>query len=142
MARVYSAGKEAKEGGDWGWIGRDILRKELNEIAFTLKPGQHSRLIDTDEGYHILQVDDAKPAHTTPLAEVRDLGILMHMGADAVADKLFDHAEAFGFHHLLHRRTDIPQRSAGTDCLDGPLQRPLRDIEQPGFSVGSIMRNV
>jgi parvulin-like peptidyl-prolyl isomerase len=72
MARVYSEGKEAKEGGDWGWIGRDILRKELNGIAFTLKPGQHSRVIETAEGYYILEVDDVKPAHTTPLAEVRD----------------------------------------------------------------------
>ncbi|MGD0060234.1 MAG: peptidyl-prolyl cis-trans isomerase [Verrucomicrobiia bacterium] len=72
LARVYSEGKEAKEGGDWGWIGRDILRKELNETAFSLKPGQHSRIIETAEGYYILEVDDVKPAHTTPLAEVRD----------------------------------------------------------------------
>jgi hypothetical protein len=72
LARVYSEGKEAKEGGDWGWIGRDILRKELNQIAFSLKPGQHSRVIETVEGYYILEVDDVKPAHTTPLAEVRD----------------------------------------------------------------------
>lgn len=72
MARVYSEGKEAKEGGDWGWVGRDILRKELNETAFTLKPGQHSRVIETAEGYYILEVEDVKPAHTTPLAAVRD----------------------------------------------------------------------
>jgi parvulin-like peptidyl-prolyl isomerase len=72
MARVYSEGKEAKEGGDWGWIGRDILRKELNETAFSLKPGQHSRVIETSEGYYILGVDDVKPSHTTPLTEVRD----------------------------------------------------------------------
>jgi peptidyl-prolyl cis-trans isomerase SurA len=72
MARVYSEGKEAKGGGDWGWIGRDILRKELNEIAFTLKPGQHSRLIETAEGYYILQVDDVSPEHLRALPEVRD----------------------------------------------------------------------
>ncbi len=72
LARVYSEGKEAKEGGDWGWIGRDILRKELNGIAFSLKPGQHSRVIETAEGYYIVEVEDVKPAHTTPLAEVRD----------------------------------------------------------------------
>ena len=72
MARDYSEGKEAKEGGDWGWIGRDILRKELDGVAFSLKPGQHSRVIETPEGYYILEVDDVKPAHTTPLAEVRD----------------------------------------------------------------------
>jgi parvulin-like peptidyl-prolyl isomerase len=72
LARVYSEGKEAPEGGDWGWIGRDILRKELNEIAFSLKPGQHSRVIETAEGYYIVEVDDVKPAHVAPLAEVRD----------------------------------------------------------------------
>ena len=72
MARVYSEGKEAKEGGDWGWIGKDVLRKELNAIAFSLKAGQHSRVIATAEGYYILQVDDVKPAHTIPLGEVRD----------------------------------------------------------------------
>ena len=72
MARVYSEGKEAKEGGDWGWIGKDVLRKELNEIAFSLKAGQHSRIIETAEGYYILQVEDVKPAHTVALAEVRD----------------------------------------------------------------------
>jgi peptidyl-prolyl cis-trans isomerase SurA len=72
MARLYSEAKEAKAGGDWGWIGHDVLRKELNEVAFTLTPGQHSQLIDTAEGYYILQVDDVKPAHVRPLAEVRD----------------------------------------------------------------------
>jgi peptidyl-prolyl cis-trans isomerase SurA len=72
MARVYSEGKEAKEGGDWGWIGKDVLRKELNEIAFSLKAGQHSRVIETAEGYYILHVEDVKPAHTVALAEVRD----------------------------------------------------------------------
>ncbi len=72
MARVYSEGKEGKEGGDWGWIGHDVLRKELGDIAFTLKPGQHSKLIETDEGYYILQVDDVKPTHEKPLPEVRD----------------------------------------------------------------------
>jgi len=72
MARVYSEGKEAKEGGDWGWIGKDVLRKELNEIAFSLKAGQHSRIIETAEGYYILHVEDVKPAHTVALAEVRD----------------------------------------------------------------------
>jgi parvulin-like peptidyl-prolyl isomerase len=72
MARVYSEGKEAKEGGDWGWIGKDVLRKELNEIAFSLKAGQHSSVIETAEGYYILQVEDVKTAHTVALAEVRD----------------------------------------------------------------------
>jgi peptidyl-prolyl cis-trans isomerase SurA len=72
LAKQYSDGKEAKQGGDWGWVSRDVLRKELNEVAFSLKAKQHSKLIDTAEGYYILSVDEVNPAHTRPVAEVRD----------------------------------------------------------------------
>ena len=72
LAKLYSEGKEGQQGGDWGWVGRDELRKELSEPAFQLKPGAHSGLIETTDGYYIVQVDDARIAHTKPLAEVRD----------------------------------------------------------------------
>lgn len=72
LAKIYSEGKEAKQGGDWGWISKDVLRKELSDIAFALTAGQHSHVIETAEGYYLLQVDAVKPTHTKPLAEVRD----------------------------------------------------------------------
>ena len=72
LARAYSEAKEAKAGGDWGWITRDHLREELRDAAFQLRPGQHSGIVETTDGYYILQVDDVQPAHVTPLAEVRD----------------------------------------------------------------------
>ena len=56
LARLYSEAAEAQKGGDWGWVGRDSLRKELNEIAFNLKPGEHSGVIETPDGYYILFV--------------------------------------------------------------------------------------
>lgn len=72
LAKEFSEGKESKQGGDWGWVSRDSLRKEINAVAFALKAGQHSQVIETEQGYYLLQVDDVKPAHTRPLAEVRD----------------------------------------------------------------------
>jgi parvulin-like peptidyl-prolyl isomerase len=72
MAKLYSDGKEAKQGGDWGWISREVLRKELGDVAFSLKAGQHSQVIDTADGYYILQVESVKPSSTRPLTEVRD----------------------------------------------------------------------
>ena len=72
LAKQYSEGKEGQQGGDWGWVGRDELRKELSEPAFQLKPGAHSQIIETTDGYYIIQVDDVKTAHTKPLSEVRD----------------------------------------------------------------------
>ena len=71
LAKLHSDGKEGKQGGDWGWVGRDELRKELSTPAFQLKPGQHSHVIETTDGYYILQVDEMNAAHTKPLSEVR-----------------------------------------------------------------------
>ncbi len=72
LARKYSEGSEAKDGGDWGWVSKDHLRAELNEIAFALQPGEYSRVIETEIGYYILQVEEVRPAYTKSLADVRE----------------------------------------------------------------------
>jgi parvulin-like peptidyl-prolyl isomerase len=89
LAKLYSDAKEAKQGGDWGWVGKDVLRKELADVAFQLKPKQHSKLIETPEGYYLLYVDDFKPAHTKPLIEVRDdiEKILIELQRDKMQDE-------------------------------------------------------
>lgn len=72
LAKAHSEDADAKKGGERDWITRDTIKKELNDAAFALKPGQHSKVIEINEGYYILQVDDHKPAHTKTLAESRD----------------------------------------------------------------------
>jgi parvulin-like peptidyl-prolyl isomerase len=72
MASVYSEGSQRSQGGDWGWVDRSVLRTNLADVAFKLKPGQHSGIIDTPEAIFIMLVEEAKPAHVKPLAEVRD----------------------------------------------------------------------
>ena len=71
MASVYSQGSQP--GGDWGWVERPVLRKELADIAFSLKAGEHSGVIQPDErACYIMQVEDKRVAHVKPIAEVRD----------------------------------------------------------------------
>ena len=73
LAAQYSEGSNNKDHqGDWGWVDRDTLRKELSDVAFALKPGQHSDVIETEDGYYLLKVEDSKPAHVRPLPEIRD----------------------------------------------------------------------
>ncbi len=71
LASVYSQGSQQHQGGDWGWVERNILRKELGEVAFTLKPGQVSDPIDASDAVYLMLVEDRKPAHAKPIAEVR-----------------------------------------------------------------------
>jgi parvulin-like peptidyl-prolyl isomerase len=72
MAAVYSQGSQQHQGGDWGWVERSVLRKEISDAAFALKPGQVSDVIDTPESCYLALVEQVRPAHVRPLGEVRD----------------------------------------------------------------------
>jgi len=72
MASVYSQGSQRSQGGDWGWVERSVLRKELAETAFELKPGQVSDVVETPEACYLMLVEQVRPAHVKPLSEVRD----------------------------------------------------------------------
>ena len=72
MASVYSSGSQRAEGGDRGWVDRSYFKSELAEKAFSLKPGQHSGVIDLPEACYLMMVEDVRPAHVRPLTEVRD----------------------------------------------------------------------
>jgi parvulin-like peptidyl-prolyl isomerase len=72
MAKIYSQGSQRNQGGDWGWVEKSVLRKELADVAFSLKPGQRSGIIETPEAVYLMLVEDARPAHAKSLGDVRD----------------------------------------------------------------------
>ena len=71
MAKLYSQDSHGPDGGDWGWIERSVLRSDLSEVAFGLKPAQQSDLIERPDGCYIMLVEESKVAHTRPLSEAR-----------------------------------------------------------------------
>ena len=72
MASVYSEGSQKSQGGDWGWVERSVLRKDLADVAFKLKAGEMSGVIDTPQSVYLMLVEQTKPAQIKPLTEVRD----------------------------------------------------------------------
>jgi len=72
MATIYSQGSQANKGGEWDWVDKSVLRKELADVAFTLKPGERSGVIETPGAFYIMLVEDRHDAHVKPLPEVRD----------------------------------------------------------------------
>jgi peptidyl-prolyl cis-trans isomerase SurA len=72
MASVYSSGSQRAKGGDCGWVDHTYFKPELTQAAFSLKPGQHSGVLELPEGCYLLQVDDVRQAHVKSLTEVRD----------------------------------------------------------------------
>ncbi|MEJ0090407.1 MAG: peptidylprolyl isomerase [Limisphaerales bacterium] len=72
MASIYSDGSQKSQGGDWGWVERSVLRKDLAETAFTLKPGEVSGVIDTPASAYLMLVEQTRPAHIKSLDDVRE----------------------------------------------------------------------
>ena len=72
LAKQYSQGAKADEGGDLGFIPKGQMREEFDKVIFVLKAGEASPPIKTDTGYYIFKVEEKKDAYLQPLSEIRD----------------------------------------------------------------------
>lgn len=73
MAQMYSDDESTQEvGGDWGWIERNTLNEQLTNVAFALRPGEVSPVVQIDNTYYILMVEAKKNASVKPITDVRD----------------------------------------------------------------------
>ncbi len=71
LAKTYSEGAEAKEGGKMGWVEKGQLMGEIDEKVFMLEPGQITEPIMSSLGFHIFKVLDKTSLSIKPLSEVR-----------------------------------------------------------------------
>ena len=62
LARLYSEDTEsAKRGGELGFVGKGQLVSEFADVAFNLNdPKRVSRIVQTEYGYHIIQLIEKK----------------------------------------------------------------------------------
>lgn len=72
MAKIHSDGPQKNNGGDSGWAERDTLRKELADVAFSLKTNEVSKVIDLPDSVWLLKLEEKRPARVRPLPEVRE----------------------------------------------------------------------
>ncbi len=56
LAILYSQDGSAKSGGELGFVGRGQLVKAFEAVAFKLKPNELSQIVETEFGFHIVQL--------------------------------------------------------------------------------------
>jgi parvulin-like peptidyl-prolyl isomerase len=87
MAKTYSQDSRADQGGDWGLQERASLNKEIADVAFALKTGTVSKVVDVGVSYMIIFCEAKQPGNQEPLEKVRPMiekAISAEMGRDAV----------------------------------------------------------
>ena len=70
IAKKYSDGPSAADGGTLGTFERGKLAKELEDRTFAMKSGEITDVIRVKQGYTILRVDDHQAAGIPPLKDV------------------------------------------------------------------------
>ncbi len=72
MARIYSQGPAAPEGGHLGWIELSHLEPELRKRIAKLSPGEYTDLHSASSGFQIIKLIQEKKTGVKGLEEVRD----------------------------------------------------------------------
>ena len=67
LAKQYSQDNASSDnGGDLGFFPRNVMPLDIEAVAFGLSPGQMSGIVQTDFGYHIIEILEKDPARKVP----------------------------------------------------------------------------
>ncbi|MDA8214226.1 MAG: peptidylprolyl isomerase [Nitrospiraceae bacterium] len=72
IAQTYSSDMSRIKGGDVGFVHKGMMPQDIEKVAFSLKAGQVSEILETDIGYHIIKVEEKRQSRHVPFKEIRD----------------------------------------------------------------------
>jgi parvulin-like peptidyl-prolyl isomerase len=94
LAKKHSKGPFVSRGGDFGYRTRSSLKKEIADTAFSMKKGEISNPVKTEDGgYHIIKLVDHKEAGSPPFEEVKNK-VAIEYARKLLSDKISGLREA------------------------------------------------
>ena len=71
VAYRYSDDLSRIKGGELGFVHRGRFEKVVEDVIYKLKPGQISKIIETELGFHIVKVEDKRPERIIPFEKIK-----------------------------------------------------------------------
>jgi peptidyl-prolyl cis-trans isomerase D len=93
----------AEKGGDLGFFARGMMVKVFEDVAFKLKDGETSGVVESEFGYHIIRVTGVRAGKTRAFEEVR-AELAREFAKQKGARKFAEAAETFS--NLVYEQSD------------------------------------
>jgi peptidyl-prolyl cis-trans isomerase D len=72
LAQEYSEGPTKEKGGDLGFFSNGRMVPAFDQAVFSLQPGEISEVVETQFGYHIIKLEEIRPASIRTFEQVKD----------------------------------------------------------------------
>lgn len=121
----------AERGGDLDYFSKGMMVKPFEQAAWKLKEGEISDVVESDFGYHIIQLTGIKPAAVKPLEEVKS-EIVAEIKKQQAQKKFADAAEVFS--NTVYEQADSLKPAA--DKLHLKIETISNLTRQPNPALG------
>jgi peptidyl-prolyl cis-trans isomerase D len=122
LARQFSEDSTAARGGHLGPpIKKGDMVKEFEKAAFATKPGSISDLVKTENGFHIIKVNDKQNERVRSFAEVKEIEILPVLKKDKGAKKAAELAQQAAAEGLRSKDINVVAQKVGGEIRETPL---------------------
>lgn len=90
VVRNYSEGPSAQNGGEIGWISQDQLIPVLAGEIFNIDKGKRSGILESELGYHIVEMEDKKIENENELVRIRQIFVRKKTFSDWLGENMKD----------------------------------------------------
>jgi peptidyl-prolyl cis-trans isomerase C len=110
LAKEHSACQSGKQGGDLGYFGHGQMVESFDKAAFALEPGEISDVVESRFGYHLIKVEDKKPAGKKEYEDVKE-SIRQKLRQEKIMQDLEPYIESLKRKYPVEK--NLPQSSEG-----------------------------
>ncbi|MEO8523983.1 MAG: SurA N-terminal domain-containing protein [Caldimonas sp.] len=126
----------ATKGGDLDFFGRGAMVKPFEDAAFGLKPGEISGVVESDFGYHVIQLNEVRGGEKKSFDAVR--AEIENEYRTQQAQKLFAQA-AVDFDDMVYQQSDSLKPAADRWKLE--IQKADHVVRDPGAKATGALAN-